>query len=54
MLEYRANRKLGLQIRDMVAEGRLEDAKAMAANQVGEVGGGVPTHRVAVSRCVGG
>eukprot|EP00878_Enallax_costatus_P005708 GHUV01005985.1.p1 GENE.GHUV01005985.1~~GHUV01005985.1.p1 ORF type:complete len:449 (+),score=181.87 GHUV01005985.1:226-1572(+) len=34
MFEYRANRKLSLQLRDMVAEGKLEEAQAMAEQQV--------------------
>lgn len=34
MFEYRANRKLSLQLRDMVAEGKLEEAQTMAEQQV--------------------
>lgn len=34
MFEYRANRKLSLQLRDLVADGKLEDAQAMAQQQV--------------------
>jgi uncharacterized coiled-coil DUF342 family protein len=33
MFEYRANRKLSLQLRDLVAEGKLEEAQAMAEQQ---------------------
>jgi hypothetical protein len=35
MLEFRANRKLGVTLRDLVAEGKVEEAQAMAEEQVG-------------------
>lgn len=35
MFEFRANRKLGVQLRDLVAEGKLEEAQKMAEEQVG-------------------
>jgi len=36
MFEFRANRKLGVQLRDLVAEGKVEEAQKMAAEQVCE------------------
>lgn len=35
MFEFRANRKLGVQLRDLVAEGKVEEAQKMAEEQVG-------------------
>lgn len=34
MFEYRANRKLSLQLRDLVDEGKLEEATRIAEEQV--------------------
>lgn len=34
MFEFRANRKLGVQLRDLVAEGKVEEAQKLAAEQV--------------------
>lgn len=34
MFEFRANRKLGVELRDLVAEGKVEEAKQMAEEQV--------------------
>jgi uncharacterized protein (UPF0335 family) len=34
MFEWRANRKLSLQLRDLVAEGKAEEASALAEQQV--------------------
>lgn len=34
MFEFRANRKLGVQLRDLVAEGKVEEAQKMAEEQV--------------------
>jgi hypothetical protein len=35
MFEYRANRKLSLQLRDLVEEGKVEEATRLAEEQVG-------------------
>lgn len=35
MFEFRANRKLGVQLRDLVAEGKVKEAQKMAEEQVG-------------------
>lgn len=37
MFEFRANRKLGVELRDLVAEGKIEEAQKMAGEQVGAV-----------------
>jgi hypothetical protein len=34
MFEFRANRKLGVQLRDLVTEGKVEEAQKLAAEQV--------------------
>lgn len=34
MFEWRANRKLSLQLRDLVADGQVEEAQAIAEQQV--------------------
>jgi hypothetical protein len=38
MFEFRANRKLGVELRDLVAEGKIEEAQKMAEEQVGAAG----------------
>jgi hypothetical protein len=47
MFEFRANRKLGVELRDLVAEGKVEEAKQMAEEQVGAAA--TPASEVAVS-----
>jgi hypothetical protein len=51
MFEFRANRKLGVEIRDLVAEGKVKEAQKLAEEQVG-ANGSIATGKLQTLACV--